>query len=122
MAIDYFKSNSPRFLPLPLVVFGVCKHEWIDSVSDVGFCFLYFYVYRSYATIFSKNLEKNDFATPAEVKQKVVVPEDSMLRRHFLTHLRTEVEAEIMLHPIDPNLRHYYEASVAAEIQKRLAG
>ena len=72
--------------------------------------------------IFSNNLEKNDFSTPAEVKPKVVVPEDSMLRRHFLTHLRTQIEAEIMPRPIDPNLRHYYDASVAAEIQKRLAG
>jgi hypothetical protein len=72
--------------------------------------------------IVSNNIEKNDFATPAEVKPKVVVPEDSMLRRHFLTHLRTEVETEIMPHPIDPNLRHYYDASVATEIQKRLAG
>jgi len=72
--------------------------------------------------IVSNNLQKNDFATPSEVKPKVVVPEDSMLRRHFLTHFRTEIEAEIMPHPIDPNLRHYYDASVAAEIQKRLAG
>jgi hypothetical protein len=72
--------------------------------------------------IVSNNIEKNDFATPAEVKPKVVVPEDSILRRHFLTHLRTKVETEIMPHPIDPNLRHYYDASVAAEIQKRLAG
>ena len=74
------------------------------------------------AQIISDNLEKNDFATPAEVKPKVVEPEDSMLRRHFLTHLRTQIEAEIMPRPIDPNLRHYYDASVAAEIQKRLAG
>ncbi len=74
------------------------------------------------AQIVSDNLEKNDFAIPAEVKPKLVVPEDSMLRRHFLTHLRSQIEAEIMPHPIDPNLRHYYDASVAAEIQKRLAG
>jgi len=74
------------------------------------------------AQIVSDNLEKNDFVTPSVVKPKVVVPEDSMLRRHFLTHLRTQVEAEIMPRTIDPNLRHYYDASVAAEIQKRLAG
>ena len=74
------------------------------------------------AQIVSDSLEKNDFAIPDEGKPKVVVPEDSMLRRHFLTHLRTEIEAEIMPRQIDPNLRHYYDASVAAEIQKRLAG
>jgi hypothetical protein len=70
----------------------------------------------------SNHQEEIDFASPAELKPKVIVPEDSMLRRHFLTHLRSEIEAEIMPHPIDPNLRHYYDASVAAEIQKRLAG
>ena len=47
----------------------------------------------SMSRIVSNNLEKNDFATPVEVKSKIVVPEDSMLKRHFLTHLRAEIES-----------------------------
>jgi hypothetical protein len=43
-----------------------------------------------------------------------------MLRRHFLTHLRAEVENELLPQSSDSSLRHYYEASIAAEIQKRL--
>lgn len=72
--------------------------------------------------VFSNAQEKNALATPAVLNPKIVVPEDSMLRRHFMTHLRTKIEAEIIPRPIDPALRHYYEASVAAEIQKRLVG
>lgn len=56
-----------------------------------------------------------------EEKAKLVVPEDSMLRRHFLTQLRAVVEAEVLPKSADSILSHYYEAAVAAEIQKRLA-
>ncbi len=65
---------------------------------------------------------KNEPA-PAVITQapkKLVIPEDSMLRRHFLTHLRAEVENELLPQSSDSSLRHYYEASIAAEIQKRL--
>jgi hypothetical protein len=63
-----------------------------------------------------------DLAPSVDVKPKLVVPEDSMLKRHFLTQLRSVVEAEILPSSTDSSLRHYYEASVAAELQKRLAG
>ena len=72
--------------------------------------------------IFSNKSEKNALATSSATTPKLVVPEDSVLRRHFLTHLRAEIEAELMPHPTDSSLRHYYDASVAAEFQKRLAG
>jgi|JFJP01.1.fsa_nt_gi Zn-dependent peptidase ImmA (M78 family) len=72
------------------------------------------------ARLFSNRQEKADVSSSVEVKQGMVIPEDSMLRRHFLTHLRSTVEVELMSQPIDPTLRHYYDASVAAEIQKRL--
>jgi hypothetical protein len=57
-----------------------------------------------------------------EEKSKLAVPEDSTLRRHFLTQLRSVIEAEILPKSIDPALNHYYAAAVAAEFQKRLAG
>ena len=56
------------------------------------------------------------------IETKLAIPQDSMLRRHFLTHLRAVVENEIVPKSVDPSLSHYYEASVAAEFQKRLAG
>lgn len=72
--------------------------------------------------IFSNQAEKNTLATVSVAKPTLLIPEDSMLRRHFLTHLRTEIEAELIPRPIDSTLRHYYDASVAAEFQKRLSG
>ncbi len=73
------------------------------------------------AKIFSKQPAQNTLPpTPVALSHKLVIPEDSMLKRHFLTHLRAQVENELMPQSSDATLRHYYEASVAAEIQKRL--
>ncbi len=52
--------------------------------------------------------------------KKFLIPEDSVLRRHFLTQLRAEIEQKIIPSAADPSLRHYYAATVAAEFQKRL--
>jgi hypothetical protein len=73
---------------------------------------------------FSHQPSKSDEATPTIVeKAKLAVPEDSMLRRHFLTQLRTQIETELFPNVAnDASLKHYYEASIAAEFQKRLAG
>ena len=56
-----------------------------------------------------------------EKPAKLAIPEDSTLRRHFLTQLRAVVEAEVLPASMDSSLSHYYEATVAAEYQKRLA-
>jgi hypothetical protein len=53
-------------------------------------------------------------------QSKPKLPEDTMLRRHFLTQLRIEIENNLVPKLFDPSLWHYYEASVAAEYQKRL--
>jgi hypothetical protein len=70
---------------------------------------------------FSSKAEKKDSLTSTNVKSKLLVPEDSTLRRHFLTHLRAKIEDDLLPEQIDPTLRHYYEASIAAEFQKRLS-
>lgn len=76
------------------------------------------------AKIFSNKASKATatVSVPVEKKHSLAIPEDSMLRRHFLTQLRAVVEAEVLPESLDPSLSHYYEASVAAEFQKRLAG
>lgn len=59
--------------------------------------------------------------TPA--KQSVsmtAIPEDSMLRRHFLTQLRTKIEAELPPRPTDFNLLRHYKAMVQAELEREL--
>ena len=59
--------------------------------------------------------------TEAAQKKTAVLPEDSVLKRHFLTHLRAEIEAELFPRPSDSILQRHYDAMVAAELEKRLA-
>ena len=53
---------------------------------------------------------------------KVMLPEDSMLRRHFLTQLQSEIEAALFPRPTDSVLQRHYDALVATELENRLAG
>lgn len=73
------------------------------------------------SSLFSGKSSKTNSTAQVEEKPKLVIPEDSMLKRHFLTQLRADIENSLVPNLIDPSLRHYYEASVAAEFQKRLA-
>jgi len=57
----------------------------------------------------------------AATKKTAVIPEDSILKRHFLTHLRAEIEADLFPRPSDSILRRHYDAMVAAELKNRLA-
>lgn len=48
------------------------------------------------------------------------IPEDSTLRRHFLTQLRAEVESEFAPSPTDSALRRHHDALIDAEYEQRL--
>jgi len=48
------------------------------------------------------------------------VPEDSMLKRHFLTQLRSEIEAALFPRPTDSVLQRHYDTLVAVELKNRL--
>ncbi len=56
----------------------------------------------------------------AEGERPFQVPEDSTLRRHFLTQLRVDVEAELPPRPTDPTLRRHYDHMVVAEMEERV--
>ncbi|WP_305908839.1 hypothetical protein Q9L42_008655 [Methylomarinum sp. Ch1-1] len=59
---------------------------------------------------------------PRATKQPpaVAVPEDSMLRRHFLSQLRREIEAGFGSRPTDSTLKRHYDAMVDAEYETRI--
>jgi hypothetical protein len=69
-------------------------------------------------TVF-KSFQKAEAAKQSAAKLKL--PEDSVLRRHFLTHLKSEVESALFPRPTDSVLRRHYDALVAAELENRLA-
>jgi hypothetical protein len=49
------------------------------------------------------------------------VHEDSVLKPHFLTHLRDEIESALWPRPTDSILQRHYDALVSAELENRLA-
>lgn len=58
--------------------------------------------------------------TTTQVEQKIPVPEDSVLRRHVLTQLRTEVESSLFPRPTDCILQRHYEQLIDSELENRL--
>ena len=53
--------------------------------------------------------------------EKPLVPEDSVLRRHYLTQLRSEIEQELSPRPSDFNLQRHYDSLIASKLESRLA-
>lgn len=49
------------------------------------------------------------------------IPQDSVLRRHFLARLANQIESELPVKPSDSVLRRHYEAIVAQKLQQYLA-
>jgi len=49
------------------------------------------------------------------------IPTDSTLRRHYLTHLYSQVAATMTPRPTDATLRRHYDAMLANEVEKQLS-
>ena len=54
-----------------------------------------------------------------EFKQKI--PEDSVLRRHFFTNLRADIESGMAARPTDSILKRHYGTMVDDEFERRLS-
>lgn len=52
----------------------------------------------------------------------VIIPEDSVLKRHFITQLRSQIQREMYPRPVDPTLRRLYDTMVDDELENLLAG
>ncbi len=55
------------------------------------------------------------------ITRKTAIPEDSMLRRHFLARLRAEIEAKYCSRPTDSMLRRHFDAMIDAALEERLS-
>ena len=76
--------------------------------------------------------KKNNIPTRSELLPKAVLPEnaqsielklpeDVVLRRHFMTQLKAKIEVKLGAKPTDFCLARHYEAMVQTEIAKALA-
>ena len=59
-------------------------------------------------------------ARAVDTSAKREIPQDSILKRHFISQLRAEIEASMAARPSDSVLRRHYESLVGAELEKRL--
>ena len=58
---------------------------------------------------------------PAAKARGLQVPEDSTLKRHFLSALQAEIEGDMGPRPTDSSLKRHYDTAVAAEMDNRLS-
>lgn len=68
----------------------------------------------------TQNLSQN-VPEQAESVHVRYMPEDAVLKRHFVSQLRHEVEAGMPSRPSDSVLRRHYDAIATAELNRKLA-
>jgi hypothetical protein len=59
--------------------------------------------------------------TLVEKAASLQIPEDATLKRHFISALKTKIEAGMPVRPTDSALKRHYDATVKAELDKLLA-
>jgi hypothetical protein len=64
--------------------------------------------------------QTNKTVTPSPKDSNETLPQDSMLRRHYLTNLRFMIESLKPPHPTDSSLARHYDTIITAEIEQCL--
>jgi hypothetical protein len=65
--------------------------------------------------------QTNETITLSQKESYENLPQDSMLRRHYLTNLRTMIESLNPPHPTDSTLSRHYDSIISAEIEQCLS-
>lgn len=97
--------------------------ETLLAVAALYFLYCYLAVKRA-----SPPVRNTDSSTATAIspnsnsgrKNTVHVPEDAVLRRHFITHLRGEIEAVMAPRPADSVLQRHHQALISAALEQRL--
>jgi len=58
--------------------------------------------------------------TDETTDMKVKIPEDSILKRHFLANLRAQIESELHSRPTDAVLKRHYDSLIVSKIENYL--
>ena len=70
---------------------------------------------------FSKHFSEHKPKAVGQPGEKtLLIPEDSVLRRHYITQLRSEIELDLFPRPTDSTLQRHYDTLVAVELENRL--
>jgi hypothetical protein len=81
----------------------------------------YLFLPKSWLTKFACKPRSGIVAGLPESGNLVLLPEDSVLRRHYITELRREIEAGLSPRPTESTLQRHYDALVTSELESRLA-
>lgn len=81
----------------------------------------YLFLPKSLFAKFGAKDDKPNTDSSARLKGSATfMPEDSVLKRHYITQLRSEIEMELFPRPTDSTLQRHYDSLVAAELENRL--
>lgn len=94
--------------------------ESLLAVAALYFLYCYFSVKRiSHCNTGSTAIASSHNSSHCG-ETSLYVPEDAVLRRHFITQLRSEIEAGLAPRPADSILQRHHETLVAAKLAQRL--
>ncbi len=83
----------------------------------VGLLLAYVVVYTPVSSFFEGSQSSSNQGLEGV---KLLVPEDSTLKRHFLSNLQAEIEAGLAPRPTCSMLKRHHDALVCAEMESRL--
>ncbi len=79
---------------------------------------IFLFVAAIAAWYFLPSFFKSKTADQSAYLEKIKIPEDSTLRRHFITQLKGEIESALHSCPDDVVLQRRYNTLIAAELNK----
>ncbi len=92
----------------------------MDLVVFVIAVVMFYGMYKLLAKVSEIDTAPSDVAVvETELQSRSSLPEDSTLRRHFLSHLKSQVESELFPRPTCSTLKRHYDSLVLAEVEKR---
>jgi hypothetical protein len=81
----------------------------------------YLFLPKSWSAKFAFKSKSDIAAGSPKSKNRALLPEDSVLRRHYITQLRKEIEQDLFPRPSESTLQRHYDALVNSELENRLA-
>ncbi|MFA5984241.1 MAG: hypothetical protein WC782_09510 [Methylococcaceae bacterium] len=69
----------------------------------------------------SKPVGAKQSATQTPATAGVKIPEDSMLKRHFLSQIQAEIESQLPIKPTEATLKRHYETEIKARLERYLS-
>ncbi len=85
----------------------------------VGLALAYVIVYTPVGEVFNSSQAFSGHKN--QLSNDMKMPEDSTLKRHFLSNLQAEVEGDLSPRPTCSMLRRHFDALVKTEVEQRLA-